>query len=162
MKSPRIKFILGGLLILAAVVYLIFSSTQASAQYFLTVDELIAKGDTLIGRDLRVSGAIIGDNIQYDPQTLELKFTVAHVTGDNAQIETDGGLAAVLHQAVIDPNRNHLQVIYVGVKPDLMRNEAQAIMTGKMGADGIFHADELLLKCPTKYEQAVPSQTSGQ
>ena len=90
MKSPRIKFILGGLLILAAVVYLIFSSTQASAQYFLTVDELIAKGDTLIGRDLRVSGAIIGDNIQYDPQTLELKFTVAHVTGDNAQIETDG------------------------------------------------------------------------
>jgi len=156
MKSPRIKFILGGLLILAAVVYLIFSSTQASAQYFLTVDELIAKGDTLIGRDLRVSGAIIGDNIQYDPQTLELKFTVAHVTGDNAQIETDGGLAAVLHQAVIDPNRNHLQVIYVGVKPDLMRNEAQAIMTGKMGADGIFHADELLLKCPTKYEQALP------
>ncbi|NCP86173.1 MAG: hypothetical protein CO094_10510 [Anaerolineae bacterium CG_4_9_14_3_um_filter_57_17] len=162
MKSPRIKFILGGLLILAAVVYLIFSSTQASAQYFLTVDELIAKGDTLIGRDLRVSGAIIGDNIQYDPQTLELKFTVAHVTGDNAQIETDGGLAAVLHQAVIDPNRNHLQVIYVGVKPDLMRNEAQAIMTGKMGADGIFHADELLLKCPTKYEQALPDQVSGQ
>lgn len=162
MNSPRIKFLLGGLLILAAVVYLIFSSTQASAQYFLTVDELVAKGDTLAGRDLRVSGAILGDSIQYNPQTLELKFTVAHVSGDNAQIEADGGLAAVLHQAVIDPNRNHLQVVYVGVKPDLMRNEAQAIMTGKMGADGIFYADELLLKCPTKYEQAVPSQTSGQ
>lgn len=158
MNSPRVKFLLGGLLILAAVVYLIFSSTQASAQYFLTVDELVAKGDTLAGRDLRVSGAIMGDSIQYNPQTLELKFTVAHVTGDNAQIEAEGGLAAVLHQAVIDPNRNHLQVIYVGVKPDLMRNEAQAIMTGKMGADGIFHADELLLKCPTKYEQAVPDQ----
>jgi len=162
MKSPRIKFILGGLLILAAVVYLIFSSTQASAQYFLTVDELIAKGDTLIGRDLRVSGAIIGDSIQYDPQTLALTFTVAHVTGDNAQIETDGGLAAVLHQAVIDPNRNHLKVVYVGVKPDLMRNEAQAIITGKIGADGVFYADELLLKCPTKYEQALPDQAAGQ
>ncbi|GAB4500720.1 MAG: hypothetical protein Fur0035_02600 [Anaerolineales bacterium] len=162
MNSPRIKFLLGGLLILAAVVYLIFSSTQASAQYFLTVDELVAKGDTLVGRDLRVSGAIMGDSIQYNPQTLELKFTVAHVSGDNAQIEAEGGLAAVLHQAVIDPNRNHLQVIYVGVKPDLMRNEAQAIMTGKMGADGIFHADELLLKCPTKYEQAVPNQASAQ
>ena len=35
-------------------------------------------------------------------------------------------------------------------------------MTGKMGADGIFHADELLLKCPTKYEQALPDQVSGQ
>ena len=34
------KFILGGVLILAAVVYLIFSSTRASAEYFMTVDEL--------------------------------------------------------------------------------------------------------------------------
>ena len=34
------KFYMGGLLILAAVVYLIVSSTQANAQYFLTVDEL--------------------------------------------------------------------------------------------------------------------------
>jgi len=156
--SPRIKFVLGGLLILAAVVYLIFSSTQASAQYFLTVDELNDKASSMVGRDVRVSGAIVGDSITYDPNTLELKFTVAHVTGDNAEIETLGGLAAVLHQAVIDPSRGRLQVVYVGVKPDLMRNEAQAIMTGKMGADGVFHADELLLKCPTKYEQAVPEQ----
>jgi len=28
-------------------------------------------------------------------------------------------------------------------------------MTGKLGADGIFYADELLLKCPTKYQEAV-------
>lgn len=156
--SPRIKFLLGGLLILAAVVYLIFSSTQASAQYFLTVDELNAKASTMTGRNVRVSGAIIGDSISYDPNTLELKFTVAHVTGDNAEIESLGGLASVLHEAVIDPARGHLQVVYVGVKPDLMRNEAQAIMTGKLGADGVFYADELLLKCPTKYEQALPEQ----
>jgi cytochrome c-type biogenesis protein CcmE len=32
-------------------------------------------------------------------------------------------------------------------------------MTGKMGEDGVFHANELLLKCPTKYEEAVPGQT---
>jgi cytochrome c-type biogenesis protein CcmE len=43
-------------------------------------------------------------------------------------------------------------------KPDLLRNEAQAIMTGRMGEDGAFHATELLLKCPTKYEEAVPQQ----
>jgi cytochrome c-type biogenesis protein CcmE len=52
-------------------------------------------------------------------------------------------------------------VVYVGVKPDLMRNEAQAIMTGHLGADGIFYAEELLLKCPTKYEEAVPEQAQG-
>ncbi|PJF34338.1 MAG: cytochrome C biogenesis protein, partial [Candidatus Thermofonsia Clade 1 bacterium] len=34
-----------------------------------------------------------------------------------------------------------------------------AIMTGKLGTDGVFYADELQLKCPSKYESAVPAQT---
>jgi cytochrome c-type biogenesis protein CcmE len=160
-SAGRLKFILGGLLIIAAVVYLIVSSTRASAQYFLTVDEALAKGDKLAGRDLRLSGAVIGDSIQYDPETLTLTFTIAHVPGDNKEIEAQGGLAAVLHQAVMDPSRNRMTVQYVGVKPDLLRNEAQAIVTGKLSADGVFHADELLLKCPTKYEDAVPEQSQG-
>jgi cytochrome c-type biogenesis protein CcmE len=161
MSSPRIKFVIGGLLILAAVVYLIASSTQASAQYFMTVDELNAKKDSIVDKNIRISGAVVGDTIGYDSSTLTLKFTVAHVSGDNSEIEKEGGLAVVLHQAVIDPTRSKLQVVYVGVKPDLMRNEAQAIMTGHLGADGIFYAEELLLKCPTKYEEAVPQQAQG-
>lgn len=163
-SGGRVKFIVGGALILAAVVYLIISSTKASAQYFLTVQELNARGSN--GRDVRVSGAIIGDTIQYDPKTLTLRFTVANVPGDNKEIEKEGGLAAVLHAAVVDTSRPRMQVVYIGPKPDLMRNEAQAIMTGQMGTDGVFHASELLLKCPTKYQDAVPGQvstaTSGQ
>ncbi|MCX6066841.1 MAG: cytochrome c maturation protein CcmE [Chloroflexi bacterium] len=161
MTSPRIKFLLGGLLIVAAVVYLIASSTQASAQYFMTIDELNAKSKSVVEKNIRVSGAVIGDTITYDAATLTLSFTVAHVSGDNAEIEKEGGLAVVLHQAVIDPKRSKLKVVYVGVKPDLMRNEAQAIMTGHLDAEGVFHADELLLKCPTKYEEAVPQQAQG-
>jgi cytochrome c-type biogenesis protein CcmE len=157
----RAKFIVGGLLILAAVIYLIASSTQASAEYFMTVDELRAKGSSVIGRSLRVSGAVIGATIQYDPQTLNLSFEVANVPGDNKEIDAQGGLAAVLHQAVIDPNRSHLKVLYNGPKPDLLRDEAQAIMTGHLGEDGVFYVDELLLKCPTKYEEAVPQQVNG-
>lgn len=160
-KNPRVKFILGGIAILASVIYLIVSSTQASAQYFLTVSELKEKQADVTGRELRVSGAIVGETIQYDPQTLTLTFTVAHVPGDNAEIEQQGGLGEVLHQAVVDLSRPRLDVVYVGVKPDLMRNEAQAIMTGHVGEDGIFYADELLLKCPTKYEEAVPEQVEG-
>lgn len=161
MTNPRFKFIIGGFFILAAVVYLIFSSTQASAQYFLTVEELIAQKDAMVGQNIRVSGAVLGDTIQYDSQELKLEFTVAHVSGDNSEIERLGGLADVLHQATIDPTRARLQVVYVGVKPDLMRNEAQAIMTGHIDSEGIFYADELLLKCPTKYEEAVPEQAEG-
>lgn len=158
----RSKFIIGGLLILAAVVYLIFSSTQQAAEYFLTVDEITAQGNSVIDRNLRLSGAVLGDTIQYDPQTLTLTFEVAHVPGDNAEIEALGGLAEVLHSAVIDPTRSRIKVIYVGPMPDLLRNEAQAIMTGHLGTDGIFYAEELLLKCPTKYEEAVPEQVSTQ
>ena len=116
----RLKFIIGGLLILAAVVYLIASSTQASAEYFLTIDELHAQGQSVTGKNLRVSGAVIGNSIKYDPQTLTLTFDVAHVPGDNKEVEREGGLAAVLHAAVIDSARNRISVQYSGPKPDLL------------------------------------------
>ena len=152
------KFVIGGILILGAVVFLIWSATASTSEYFLTIDELNAKGASIVNKNLRVSGAVIGDTVQYDPQTLTLTFEVAHVSGDNAQLETEGGLAEALHQAVLDPLRKRMTVVYVGPKPDLLRNEAQAIVTGHLGEDGIFYADELLLKCPTKYEEAVPNQ----
>jgi cytochrome c-type biogenesis protein CcmE len=152
------KFVFGGILILGAVVFLIVSSTKATQEYFLTVDELNAKGSSVVDKNLRVSGAVVGDTIQYDTNTLTLSFEVAHVPGDNKTLETEGGLAVALHEAVIDPSRSRMKVVYVGPKPDLLRNEAQAIMTGHLGKDGIFYAEELLLKCPTKYEEAVPAQ----
>jgi len=156
----KTKFIFGGLLILAAVVYLIVTSTQKNQEYFMTVDEALAAGNSAVGKSLRLSGAVIGDTIQYDANTLTLTFEIAHVSGDNAEIEAQGGLSKVLFDAVNDPNRKRVSVVYVGPKPDLLRGEAQAIMIGKLGSDGLFHADELLLKCPTKYQQAVPSQAA--
>ncbi len=156
----RLKFIIGGLLITAAIAYLIISSTRANAQYFFTLDELLSRGQSMVGQNVRISGAVIGDSIQYDPQSLALHFSVANVPADNKSIEAQGGLAVVLHAAVADPARTHMQVIYNGPKPDLLRDEAQAIMTGHLGKDNVFYADELLLKCPTKYEEAVPSQVA--
>lgn len=155
------KFFLGGAFILAAVVYLIASSTQASAEYFMTVDELKAEGNSAFGKSLRLSGAVVADTIQYDAETLTLTFEVAHVSGDNNEIEAQGGLAEVLYQAVNDPTRQRVKVVYVGPKPDLLRGEAQAIMTGKLDENGTFIAEELLLKCPTRYEEAVPEQASN-
>ncbi len=155
------KFVIGGLMILGAVVFLIVNATSGAAQYFLTVDELNAKGPEIVDKNLRVSGAVIGDTIQYDPATLTLTFEVAHVPADAPDIETEGGLAEALHQATIDPSRARMTVVYIGVKPDLLKHEAQAIVTGHLGADGIFYADELLLKCPTRYEEAVPDQAGN-
>jgi cytochrome c-type biogenesis protein CcmE len=159
--SNRNKFLIGAFFIAAAVVYLIFSATKASAQYFLTVNELLARKSEFVGKNIRISGAVIGKTIHYNPQTLELRFTIAHVPGDNKEVEAEGGLAKVLHEAVNDPHRAHLDVVYHGPRPDMLKDEAQAIITGHLGDDGVFYADELLLKCPSHYEDAVPDQVQN-
>ena len=144
---------------LLAVVLLVITSLKGNAQYYLTIDELVSGKITGNG-SVRISGVVLGDTIEYDPRTLNLTFTVANIPGDNDEIEALGGLATVLHEASIDPTANRLKVSYNGVMPDLLTNEAQAIMTGKLGEDGVFYSDELLLKCPSRYEEGVPSQVA--
>ncbi len=157
-KTGQGKFLVGGIIILAAVIFLIVTSTAAGAQYFYTVNELLGRGGSAVGQSVRVTGAVLGDTIHYDSETLTLTFTIVHLPADQELVNVQGGLAEALHLAVIDKNRSRLQVVYVGVQPDLLRNEAQAIVTGELGEDGVFHANELLLRCPTRYQQALPAQ----
>ncbi len=167
-SSPRrqlpVKFIIGGIVIVAGIIFLIVSSMNASAQYFLTVDEVVAQIQTgeLDGRNVRVSGAVLGDTIEYDIDNLELAFTIAHVPADNQLLADEGGLAQALHNAVIDPGRSRLRVVHTGPIPDLLQNESQAILTGRILPSGEFEADEILLKCPTKYEASVPEQINAE
>lgn len=151
-RLERMKFLIGGLLILGAVAYLIISGTAAGARYFITVDELLT-GSQYVGKTVRVSGAVLGDSIQYDEKNLIITFTVANVPSNYAD------LAQALHEAVNDPKATQMTVRVEGqVKPDLLQHEAQAILSGKLGADGVFHADELLLKCPTRFTDANAGQ----
>jgi len=95
MVSGRNKFLVGGLFILAAVVYLIISSTKASVEYFKTVDELLAQRETVMGKSIRLSGAVVGDTITYNPDSLTLSFEVAHIPGKNEEIDAERG---VIHE----------------------------------------------------------------
>ena len=153
-SGQRWKFLIGGGLILAAVIYLVVSGTLTGAQYFITVDQLMSN-PAYIGQTVRVSGAVIGDSIKYDDKTLLITFTVASVP-------TSGNdLGTALHLAVSDPKATRLKVrVENTVKPELLQNEAQAIMTGTLGKDGVFHATELNLKCPSKFLESGPSQTT--
>ena len=155
----RSTFIVAGLLVAAAVVYLIVSSTGTTAQYFLTVAELRAMGAEAYGRNVTVSGAVLGDTIGYDAMAPLVTFTIVQVPADPDEVEAAGGLARVLHDATLDLSRPRLDIVYDSVKPDLLQNEAQAIVRGRLGEDGRFLADELLLKCPSRYEDEVPGQT---
>jgi cytochrome c-type biogenesis protein CcmE len=156
-SSPvdRWKFLIGGVLLLAAVAYLIISGTSTGARYFITLDDLVADA-AYVGQTVRISGAVLGDTIAYDSRNLIIDFTIANIPEET----TD--LARTLHEAVTDPEAVRIPVhIENQVMPDLLKHEAQAILTGTYGADGVFYATELLLKCPSRYEEAVPAQVDG-
>ena len=57
-----------------------------------------------------------------------------------------------------------LQASYTGVLPDLFFNpHSELILEGSYGANQVFHANNILVKCPSKYrdlEDEVPSASS--
>lgn len=160
-KTNRWKFIIGGGLFFIAVILMVISASQATAEFFMTIRELQESEKDLSGQNLRVSGAVVGDSIFYDTETGYLHFTIAHIPGDEDVIKEIGGLSALLHQAVNDLDNPRLEVIYAGPQPDMLRHEAQAILTGTLNSEGVFIAEELLLKCPSKYEDALPAQVEN-
>lgn len=54
-----------------------------------------------------------------------------------------------------------LIVIYNDIKPDNFQEATGAVVEGKFNPDGTFHAQNLNLKCPSKYEQADLTQPDG-
>ncbi len=154
-KRDRIKFLVAGAVILFAVVFLIISGTTNGAQYFLTVDDLV-NDPSYVGKAIRISGAVDGDTIVYDASNLILDFEIANIPSET------NDLALTLHEAVNDPTARRISVhVENEVKPDLLQHEAQAILTGTLGEDGVFYATEVLMKCPSRYGEAVPQQSEA-
>ena len=126
--NKKTKFIVGGVIIALAIVYLIYTGVQSSAAYFLTVDELYAKGVAIDNQIVRVAGKVDAATIDFNNRDLLLTFDVTSETGQ------------------------HMQVIFNGPKPDQMREGAEAIVEGKYDGQA-FTAQNLLLKCPSRYEE---------
>ncbi len=131
----RARFWVGGGLLIIALGLLIVNGLRSASQYYLTVSELKARAASLQGRPIRLSGIVDGGTIRYDPETLQIEFGLVDRVVDIGKAQP-------------------LKVVYKGVKPDLLQNEAQAIVEGTLGPDGVFYAQNLLLKCPTRYEEA--------
>lgn len=160
--SNRPKFAIAGLVMFGAIIFLILSGTASNGRFFITINDLMGRSD-LAGKSVKVTGAVIGNSIKFDADTKTIRFTMAHLTDNAAELEKEGGLAKALHKAVTDTGAKRLDVVVPNqAMPDLLKDEAQAIVTGKLGADGVFQADELLLKCPSKYTVDVPQQAASQ
>lgn len=148
-NNNRLPFLIGGIVIFAAVVFLVVTGMIAGGRFFITVDEVVNDPE-YAGQNVRVAGAVIGESIVYDADNLIIEFTVVNI----AEPYTD--LAEALHQAVNDPTatRMHVRVENM-VKPELLQDEAQAIMSGRL-ENGVFYATDLNLKCPTRFTEAGP------
>lgn len=154
-RGERLKFLVGGLLILGAIAYLILQGTVAGARFFIMVDDVVDNPE-YVGQTVRLTGAVLGDTIDYEASSGTLQFTVANIPA-----EFDD-LAETLHLAVNNPDASQLQVYMEDeTMPDLLQHEAQAIMTGTLGEDGIFYATELNLKCPTRFEEHTPNMLAS-
>lgn len=139
-KPNRLKFVIGGVVLLAAVIYLAVNAMADGTQLFKTVEEFYAEQDQLAGRDLRIAGWVLGDSIQFtqiDATTTRLEFDI---------VDDFNNPGTRLH--VIAMNEP---------KPDTLQNQAQALVEGR-AENGVFMVNQggLLLKCPTRYEELEP------
>lgn len=126
------RFLIGGILILGALIYLAFTVTRASAVYYQTVSEVTKQGATTGQRSVRVSGIVAAGSIQRNPETFETRFTASDSGGS-------------------------LPVVYKGTVPDIFQAGIQVVVEGKLGTDGVFYADTLLTKCPAHFQAATPA-----
>ncbi len=140
-KGMNMKFVLGGVVLVIAIGFLVFNAMSGNTQLYKTVDEFYAEQTRLTGRDLRVAGMVIGDSIVY-----------TQIDANNSRLEFD----------IVDDIENPGQRLHVVAlnepMPDLLQDHAQALVEGRADETGTFYANPggLLLKCPTRYEEAQP------
>lgn len=167
-SQQRWLYLAAGLALVGVVVFLVIQGTILGSSYFKTVEELSTDA-SLIGKKVRVSGAVVqkdGKNdVRFDSDSNTLYFSITHIPNDSDEIREGGGLGTVLASAVAQSNElPTIQVIYVNREiPDLIYSDepTQAIVEGKLGDDGIFYATSLQLKCPTKYADDIPEQVAS-
>ena len=137
-KSGRLKFIIGGVVLIGAIVFLVFNAMSGNTQLYKTVDEFYSDQSRLVGRDLRVAGWVLGETVEYE----QIDATTSILRFDIVDDHDNPG------------NRLHV-VVHNEPKPDLLQDEAQALVEGRADANGQFTAipGGLMLKCPTRYEE---------
>jgi cytochrome c-type biogenesis protein CcmE len=127
--SKNLKFIIGGALVIGLVIVLIVQATMSTGAYYLTVNELNAKGSAMVGERVRVSGKVVDGSEVWTPKEMTLAFSITDESG------------------------KALPIVFYGPRPDNFQRAAEAIVEGELLPSGAFQANTLLLKCPSRYEE---------
>ena len=124
--SKSRRFLIGGLIILGVLSYMIYGGMQDAIVYFVTPSELKAKEHVRADKFLRMGGMVVKGSMQKDLQNLTYRFDI-----------TDGAAS--------------FPVVFKGVPPDLFTEGKGAVVEGRIGADGVFHATTIMAKHAEEY-----------
>lgn len=114
---------------------LLWSTLQDGTEYFKHVDEVVANRQAFQGQDMQLHGYVVPGTIYRSKQN-QLQY-IFQVQNNPARAAESGG---VIHAS------------YTGVVPDTFQAEAEVVLHGRLADDGSFTADNVIAKCPSKYE----------
>jgi cytochrome c-type biogenesis protein CcmE len=124
-RHKRIAFIALGLAGLSIAAFLVTNAFKNNLVFFFSPSQIASK-EAPIGRNFRVGGLVEKGSIKRDNDGLTVQFSVT----DTAK---------------------SVPVVYKGILPDLFKEGRGCVATGRLGSDGIFHADEVLAKHDENY-----------
>jgi cytochrome c-type biogenesis protein CcmE len=133
-RKARWGFVIAGLAIAAAVIYLVIANTGTSAEYYMTIHEL-QTCSSCSGQTVRVAGFVSPAGVTPVNGAQAIKFDI-----------TDNTL--------------NMPVMYKGVVPDTVRAGTQVVVEGHY-TSGVFQATTLLAKCPSKFQAATPAASAN-
>lgn len=126
------QFLVAGLLLVGVIVSLMIYGLTTAKAFWLTVDEVQQRGSSLVSQRLRVNGVVVDGSEQWNAEEVTLRFEIQD-----------------------EENPNHqLAVVFYEPRPDNFQRAASVIVEGELLPGGVFEADVLLLKCPSRYEEA--------
>ncbi len=139
-RSNRMRFIIVAAVVVLGLAFMIWAAFGENTRYFLTVSEFNGKTEIHDGQMVRVSGKLVEGTFQRGGKSTVSNFQLTDNEG--------AGAGSAL-----------LTARYEGVLPDLFFNpHSEIILEGSYNADGFFHASEILVKCPSKYQDLDPQE----
>ena len=124
-RTKRALWIVSGLAALGVASALVLNAFQSNLVFFFTPSQ-VASHEAPQGRSFRIGGLVESGSVVHDKDALTVRFRVT----DTAQT---------------------IPVVYSGILPDLFREGKGVVAQGKLGPDGVFHANEVLAKHDENY-----------
>ena len=130
--NNKTRLLLVGFVLALALGYLIYAAFPGNTLYYLTVDEFVADEQNKDGRSVRVVGKLLPDSFE--------RVSL-------------GGRPTTQANFILTDNEQVMNATYIGTIPDLFFNpHSDVVLEGSYGADHVFHADTVIVKCPSKYQ----------